>query len=129
MIKKIEISGIHTELTPDLKKYALKKIGKLDAYLPRPKRESVHAEVVLRERKAKDKNRCECEVILRVPHDTITVKEATINMFAAIDIVEAKLRNQLKRYKETHSSPRLYRRLFARFNSATPAAVPEPFED
>lgn len=115
MIKKIEITGIHTELTPDLKKYVLKKVGKLDMYLPRSKRESAHAEVFLREGKAKDKNRCECEVVLKLPQETITVKEATINMFAAVDIVEAKLRNLLKKYKDTHANPRLYRRLFNRF--------------
>ena len=31
------------------------------------------------------------------------VKETTINIYAAVDIVEAKLKNQLTRYKQKHS--------------------------
>ena len=53
-----------------------------------------------------------------MPQDNITVKESTLNMFAAVDIVEAKLRNQLKKYKERHASSRLHRRLFARLRRA-----------
>jgi ribosomal subunit interface protein len=114
MIKKLEISGVHTELTSDLKKYVIKKIGRLDSYMPRHSRESVKVEVTLKEGNAKDKNRCECEVVMRLPQETVAVKEATVNMFAAVDIVEAKLRNQLKKYKETHSKIKLHRRLMAR---------------
>ena len=56
-----------------------------------------------------------CEAILHLPHETIMVKEATINMFAAVDIVEAKLKTQLKKYKDTHGNPRLHRRLITKF--------------
>lgn len=114
MIQKLEISGIHTEIGPDLRKYVIKKIGKLDRYMPKHARESAHAEVILKESKAKDKKQCLCEVILYLPHGTVTTKEATMNMFAAVDIVETKLKNQLKKYKETHSSLRIHRRVLAR---------------
>lgn len=123
MIKKLEISGVHTELTEDLKKYVNKKIGRLDSYLARHSRQSVHVEVTLKEGNAKDKNRCQCEVIMHLPNETVTVKEATINMFAAIDIVEAKLRNQLKKYKEKHSPVKLHRRLLAKLRRRS---LPEP---
>ena len=114
MIQKLEISGVHTVTTDDLKKYITKKIGRLDHYMPKRAKASAHAEVLVKEAKAKDKNKCTCEVILYLPNETITVKEATVNMFAAVDIVEAKLKNQLKKYKETHTSPKLHRRLIAR---------------
>lgn len=114
MIKKLEIDGVHTVLTPDLKKYVTKKIGKLDTYMSRKVRESAHAEVKLKESKAKDKKQCTCEVILMLPNEVLTVKESTLNMYAAVDIVEAKLKNQLKKYKDTHSNPRLHRRLLLR---------------
>lgn len=114
MINKLEISGVHTVTTDELKKYISKKIGRLDHYVPRTMRESLHAEVFLKEGNAKDKNKCTCEVVLTLPHDKITVKESTLNMFAAVDIVEAKLKNQLKRYKETHVGVRLHRRFIAR---------------
>lgn len=114
MIEKLEIAGVHTELSPELRKYVTKKIGKLDRYLPKHARESAHAEVTLKEAKAKNKKECICEVVLYLPHDKLMTKEATLNMFAAVDIVEAKLKNQLKKYKEKHSLLRLHRRVLAR---------------
>jgi ribosome-associated translation inhibitor RaiA len=36
-------------------------------------------------------------------------------MYAAVDIVEAKLKQQLKKYKDLHMSGKLHRRLMARF--------------
>lgn len=113
MIQKLEINGVHTVLTDDLKKYITKKIGKMDRYLPRHARESVHAEVFVKER-TKAKQERECEVVLHVPGSTITAKESTINMFAAVDIVEAKLKNQLKKYKDAHSPKRIHRRVITR---------------
>jgi putative sigma-54 modulation protein len=115
MIEKIEISGVHSVVTADLQKYVMRKIGKLDRYMPKNARESAHAEVLLKEGKAKNKNRCTCEVILHLPHEVIATKESTMNMFAAVDIVEAKLRNQIKKYKDTHTANRFSRRVITRF--------------
>lgn len=120
MIQKLEINGVHTVLTEDLKKYITKKIGKLDKYMPRHARESAHAEVFVKERAIKAKQERECEVVLHLPGDTIIVKESTINMFAAVDIVEARLKNQLKRYKDTHNSHRIHRKVITRLKR-TPA--------
>lgn len=120
MIKKLEITGVHTDITDDLNKYVTKKIGKLDDYMSRHVRQSVHAEVILRESKGKKNNRFECEVTMHVPQETLIAKEATINMFAAIDIVETKLKNQLKKYKEKHSHAKLHRRIIARLRRKTP---------
>ncbi len=114
MIKKLEIKGVHYELTPKLKTYVRNKLGKMDKYIPKHARESAHMEVFLKEVKNKSKNICECEVILRLPNETLTVKESTINMFAAVDIVEAKLKNQVKKYKSKHGSPQLHHRLIAK---------------
>ncbi len=114
MIQKLEISGVHTDVDKKLRDYVSKKIGKLDRYTPRASRESLHAEVILKETKAKDKKHCVCEVVIFLPHDKLMVSESTMNMYAAVDIVEAKLKNLLKKYKETHSSLRLHRRVLAR---------------
>ena len=48
MITKIEITGIGDyEVSEDLDKYIRAKIGKLDKYMSRKYRKSVHAEVKL----------------------------------------------------------------------------------
>lgn len=115
MIERLEIAGVHMELDDKLKKYVQRKIGRSDRYLPGKLKADLHVEVKLKETKAKDKNHCSCEVIAHLPHETICAEEITINMFAAVDIVENKLINQFKKYKELHGNPKLYRRLGARF--------------
>ena len=114
MIEKLEIAGVHTDVSPELQKYVAKKIGRLDRYIPKHARTSAHAEVMLKELNAKDKKQCLCEVVLYLPKETLTTKEATVNMFAAVDIVETKLKNQLRKYKDKHSSRRLHHRIIAK---------------
>jgi len=125
MIEKIEISGVHYDVDKKLQKYVLKKIGNLDTYIPRKARESAHAEVMLKGTKKGDA-KYTAEVIMHLPQDTITVSESTLNMYAAVDIIETKLKNQLKKYKETHANPRLYRRALGRLKRR--GRVPEQLE-
>lgn len=102
MITSIEITGLNKYLVDDTtKKYVTKKIARLDRYLPRHARASVTAEVKLKEVNRDHGNKYEAEVILNVPDKTITAKDSTLNMLAAIDIVEAKIVTQLRKYKET----------------------------
>jgi len=114
MMQKLEIKAIHAEVNDDLRKYVNKKIGKLDIYMSKHSRLSAHAEIRLKEANSKDKKQSTCEVVLHLPHEVITTKETTVNMFAAVDIVEAKLKNQLKKYKEKHDSSKLRRHIMAR---------------
>ncbi len=114
MIERLDISGIHMKLEDDLHKYIIKKIGKLDQYMPRRARRSVHAEVKLRANKTKRRKLVTCEVILHLPHGSIATKETTFNMFAAVDIVEQKLKNQLKKYKSQHSRNRFHHHVVQR---------------
>lgn len=102
MISRIEITGIHTKINEDLHKYVQSKIARLDRYVPKNSRESVHAEVKLTQSKSSDKKQYTCEVILHLPKEIITAKDSTLNMFAALDIVERKLKAQLLKYKELH---------------------------
>jgi putative sigma-54 modulation protein len=102
MIARIETAGINMALSDDIKKYITKKLGKLDKYMPRHARRTVRLEVKLRETNNRLGNKYECEVILHLPSAQLQAKEATLNMFAAVDIVEAKLKNQLVKYKQAH---------------------------
>jgi ribosomal subunit interface protein len=114
MLKKFEITGVHTEISDNLRKYVTKKLGKIDKYLSKQARPSAHLEVFLKESKEGGKKLYTCNAILHLPHDTIKVSESTINMFAAVDISQAKLKQQINRYKESHGSPKRSRRLFDR---------------
>lgn len=114
MIKKLEISGIHMTVGEDLHKYITKKIGRLDKYIPTHARESVHVEVRLKENNAKGKNDRTCEVIFRLPKEVVAITETTINIYAAIDIVEEKLKTRLHKYKDLHAGPGLHYRLLAK---------------
>ncbi len=114
MIKKLEIAGVHMTVGDDLRKYVVKKIGHLDKYIPTHARESVHVEVRLKETNTKTKNERTCEVIFHLPKEVIAITETTINIYAAIDIVEEKLKTRLHKYKGMHAGPKLHRRVLAR---------------
>ena len=114
MIKKLEIDGVHMTVGDDLRKYVNKKIGGLEKYVPKHARKSVHVEVKLKEGKIKTKIERTCEVIINLPNETYTVTETTINIFAAVDIVEEKLKKLLHKYKELHANPKLHQRLLAK---------------
>lgn len=106
MITHIDIAGVKYNLDDMTKKYVNKKIGRLDRYLPKKDRNGVRAEVKLKEVNRDHGNKYECEVLLFVPDKTLMAKDTTVNMLAAVDIVEEKLKNQLKKYKGERTSHR-----------------------
>ena len=102
MIEHINITGMKVDVDAPLKAYITKKIGRLDRFMPRHARKSVKAEVRMMYVNRAHGNKYECEVVLHVPDHQLTAKDSTLNMFAAVDIVEQKLKNQLKKYKDNH---------------------------
>lgn len=115
MLQKFEVQGVHTTVDEALRKYINRKIGGLDRYLSKHDRQSAHGEVILRESKAKKTDHCSCEAILHLPHQNLVAKERAMNMYAAVDIVEAKLKQQIKKYKDQHESGKMHRHLMGRF--------------
>lgn len=115
MINSINITGVKFDLDETTKRYVIKKIGRLDRYLPRHARKSATAEVKLKQINKDHANKYEAEVIMHIPDKTITAKDSTVNILAALDIVEAKIVAQLHKYKE-ESIPHVGRRgVLARF--------------
>lgn len=102
MIQSIAITGVKYDIDDTTKRYITQKIGRLDRFLPRHARKSVTAEVRLKEVNRDHGNKYEAEVILHVPDKQLTAKDSTVNMFAAVDIVEAKIVSQLRKYKDMH---------------------------
>jgi len=111
---RVEINTVHGKMDDKLQRYITKKIGGLEKYLTRSARGSAYAEIKLKAAPAKDKKSYTCEVIMHVPIENITVSETTVNMYAAVDIAEEKLKHALRKYKDKHDVPRLHRRIMAR---------------
>ena len=99
MITSVDITGIKYEVNEKTRKYVLDKIGKLDKYAPLHARESMAADIKLRQVNKDHGNKYEVDVNLQVPGRVITAHDTTLNMMAAVDIVEAKLIAQLRKYK------------------------------
>ena len=116
MITNIDITGVgDLQLDETVRKYIRKKIGALDRKLPRHARKTVRADVKVSEVNRDRGNKYEVEVIMNVPEKVITAKDSTMNVLAAVDIVEAKLAAQLRKYK-TENVPHLGKRgILSRF--------------
>ena len=115
MIASIDITGIKYEVDERVQKYVRRKIAKLDKYLPKHARKSVTADVKLKQVNRDHGNKYEAEIIINVPDKRLTAKDSTTNMFAAIDIVEAKLMSQLRKYKQETIAHVGNRRILRRF--------------
>lgn len=126
MVDRMEIKGVHLTIDENLRKYLHRKLGRLDRFMSAHSRQSAHLEVALKESKPKGAKLCHCHVTLHLPKETLVVKESTMNMFAAVDIAETKLKLQLKKYKDTHEQGKLHRKLFARRNAKV---MTEPIAD
>jgi putative sigma-54 modulation protein len=101
MITSVDVTGIKYSVNEKTLKYVMEKVGKLDRYVPMHARKTMVADVKLRQVNRDHGNKYEAEVIIKIPNKTITAKDTTLNMMAAIDIVEAKLIAQLRKYKDT----------------------------
>ncbi|MBC7565306.1 ribosome-associated translation inhibitor RaiA [Candidatus Saccharibacteria bacterium] len=115
MIASIDITGVQYTAGDQVKKYVMRKIARLDRYLPRHARKSVTADVKLKQVNRDHGNKYEAEIIINVPDKRLTAKDSTVNMFAAIDIVEAKLINQMRKYKQASVAHVGNRRALSRF--------------
>lgn len=115
MITSIKVTGIAYEVDEATRKYVVKKVGRLSRYLPKHARKSVTADVKLTQVDHDYGNKYQAEVILNVPSKTITAKDSTTNMLAAVDIVDAKIQAQLREYKEMTVSHIGNRGMMSRF--------------
>ena len=101
MIASIDVTGIKYDVDEKTLKYVTEKVGKLDRYLPTHARRSMTADVKLKQVNKEHGNKYEAEVIVHLPEKVITASDTTFNMMAAVDIVEAKLIAQLRKYKDS----------------------------
>lgn len=84
--------------------YAQKKIGALEKFIPRDARGVATAQITLeRDPNGREANGAVCGVVLTLPNAKLVCSDGTVNIFAAIDIAEGKLKDQIREYKERHS--------------------------
>ena len=116
MIEKIDITGNDYKVEESFKKYAMKRIGKLDRYLPRGYKKDIVAKVVVAEIGKSKGEKYEISAALEIPGGkVITARDECSNVFAGVDLVEAKLTGQIRRYKlevQPHRQKRSLKNLF-----------------
>jgi len=101
---KCELKGRNFEVDEKLREYIEDKIGGLEKYLPRQVRQTANCTVVVEDDPSgREDNRYVCEVVLSVRGAQLVSREGTVNMYAAVDIVEAKLHSQLATYKDKYA--------------------------
>ncbi|HEX5394738.1 MAG TPA: ribosome-associated translation inhibitor RaiA [Candidatus Saccharimonadales bacterium] len=119
---KLTVDHLHVKTDAKQDKYIDDKLGKLDHLVSRHARRSAHADVKLKKGAGRGKKEFTCEVIIHLPKETITTKQTAQSIDAAVDLAEAKLKNQLKKYKDKHvlgRRQRLMRRLNIRRRQIT----------
>jgi putative sigma-54 modulation protein len=110
---QVELTARNYEIDDKIRAYVEDKIGGLDKYLPRRARGNVSCAIVLTDDPSgREDNRYACDAVMMVDGTKLVSCEATVNIFAAVDIVEAKLKVQLTKYKDKHvRGPRRLRML------------------
>ena len=88
----VNITTRHIELTPQLRSYAYKRLGKVKKYF----NHSVGAQLILNA----EKYRHVAEVFVQASGSNIRAKEQAGDIYSAIDKVMDKVEKQLKKYKE-----------------------------
>lgn len=123
---KTNVTGRDFELDDKIVSYIEDKLGRLEKYLPRQVRQTALMEVVLiDDANGREDNRYVCDTVLTVAGAKLHSCEGAINMYASIDIVDAKLRSQVRTYKEKHVREprrgRMLTRLMGRTSETDPA--------
>ena len=118
MIEKIEITGNDYKVEESFKKDVEKRIGKLDKYLPRGSKKDVVVKVTVSEIGKGKTEKYEIAATMEIPGGkVITARDECSNVFAGVDLVEAKLTGQIRRYKlemQPHRQKRSLKNLFIR---------------
>ncbi len=104
---KIQLTGRKYDIDAELQKYVSKKLGHLDKYLPRSHKAIGMNVEIFRDPSGREDNRYKVKAVLEVPGPDIVAETATINPHSAVDIVEQKLRLQIKKYKDKHAPGRV----------------------
>lgn len=100
MISKLDITATNFDLTENTKKYATKRIAKLDRYLPRANKRDVVLKLVFSENSGNNSAKYEISAAMEIPGGkVIAARDTSTNLNAGIDIIETKLLGQIRRFR------------------------------
>ena len=118
MIEKVDINGNGYKIDEPFRKYAEKRLGKLDKYLPKAAKKDASVKVMVTEVSKSKSERYEVSATMELTGGkVIAAKDECSNVFAGVDLVEAKLAGQIRRYKlevQPHRQKRSLKSLFIR---------------
>ncbi len=103
---KVQLSSRQYEIDADLEAYVERKLGRLDRYLPRQHKAKAMRVEIFRDPSGKEDNKYKVKAYLEVPGPDIVADTATLNPYAGVDIVEEKLKLQIRKYKDKHGVKR-----------------------
>ena len=94
----LNVSGHHLEVTPTLRRYVQKKLGRVARHFPRV----IDAHVILTAGRVRKK----AEVTLHVRGKELHCQSVQDDLYAAIDLLADKVDRQVLRYKDKRYNPR-----------------------
>jgi putative sigma-54 modulation protein len=104
MAVQISIHGRDLTITPKLREYVEKKVGKLDHYLPSITEARMDLADVPSARSAADRH--VAQLTVHGPGMVLRAEERKDDLFTAIDSVMEKMQRQIERYKGKHTRGR-----------------------
>ncbi|GGK24022.1 ribosomal subunit interface protein [Caldalkalibacillus thermarum] len=90
---KFNIRGENIEVTPALRDYVEKKVGRLERYF----NEDITSDVYVTLKVTRDEH--SVEVTIPMPKLLLRAEEKSLDMYASIDLVVEKLERQIRKYK------------------------------
>ena len=116
MIEKIDVTGNDYKIDESLKKYVEKRLGKLDKYLPKKAKKDVICKVVVEGIGRAKGDKYEISAAMELTGGkVIAARDECSNVFTGVDLVEAKLLGQIRRYKlevQPHRQKKSLKNLF-----------------
>lgn len=103
----LHISTRKCEVNEELEAYMERKLGKLDKYFPRKHQPTGMSIELTRDERVEPDKRYHISVTITAPQHPMHAETATMNPHSAVDIIEAKLKEQIRKYKEKHSPRRI----------------------
>ncbi len=112
----LHLSSDNFESDAKIADYVADKIGKLDKYLPKASKNGQGKVILIEDQSGREDNKYVCEAILSVAGTDLVAREAAINMYTSVDIVTAKLKSQVIKYKQkTERKPSRTKLIIRRF--------------